>query len=110
MFNQSNIKKMTNTADYRNGRTAKEIYQFAKDKAKKMIKKDGQMIRLFADTNLDYYLVNISGVAFIGSFLNSKRNKEMNPFFKNKKVWFTDDNKMKLQELCIVNRNLGLYY
>lgn len=94
-------------ADYRNGMTPKEIYKFAIQKTKAKIKRNGQMIRLFADKNLDYYLINISGVAFIGSYLNSEFDKEMNPFFKKRQVWYTDDNKMKLQELCVISRNLG---
>ena len=43
---------MKNLADYRNGKSPKQVYLFAKNKAKTLNNK--QMIRLFADENFDY--------------------------------------------------------
>lgn len=88
-------------ANYRNNRTIKESIDFAKEKA--LTLKNREMIRLFADDNFDYYIYREDDTAYIGSFVNSTLDKEMNQIYKNKEVIYMLNDKgvqtMKLQRL-----------
>ena len=93
---------MKNTANYRNGKTAKEVYFYAKEKAQVLENK--QMIRLFADADFAYWIYKEDNVCYVGSFLNNDFEKEMKDFFKTREVIYLADNKtgvktMKFQKL-----------
>jgi len=91
---------MKNAADYRNGKTLKEVFKFAQKKA--AVLKNRQMIRLFADVDFGFYLFKESNVVYIGSCCDGS-DKEMPKFFKNKEVIDMDDAEgttiMKMQRL-----------